>query len=297
MGIGSELRKIGRKLDLVSESKEMGQALLDKATGRDKEKAAELQRAHDNEQAIIAAENASQPLKHEYDFEGTIKAAQEAGLNPLTALRTVGANSSQTQFHAPILNTMPTKKSYGERAFTGFQTYMGFNNFQETQKNTRINTGLEQNYIRSQTALNMKNLNTTQRGKEDIPILVTAYDPTGKLADFLIPNPEMFEMSLSEFTSSLGVVATSFASQNNITKNEAKDILISMYKNRNNNIELKNSKLSDEKRETYSEWKAKQVTQKTSIISTTDIPTSTIQGLTNNARERQDRINKAMGWK
>ena len=118
MGIGSSLRKFGRKVDdyTIQLSKDFAQDALDFATGKDQENKKRAAIEESNRQAKIAAENASQPVETKIDFKGTIKAARAAGINPLTALRSVGANTSTTQFHAPILTSMPAKSSYFERA-------------------------------------------------------------------------------------------------------------------------------------------------------------------------------------
>lgn len=210
----------------------------------DGNKARKAQKAQINEQnriATIAAENASRPVTttQKVDFEGTIKDATNAGFNPLTALRATGGNitGTTTRYVAPLLSSMPTRNftDIMSDAFSGYQSF-------QKGRTQKMQLGLETDYLKSQIGLNLKQIGEKLRGRDDQPIFVTAYDPTGHLADFLMPNPELFEMSFSEFTSSLGVIATSFASQNNITVDEAKEILKSIYSNRQNNIALKQPK-------------------------------------------------------
>ena len=210
----------------------------------DGNKARKAQKAQINEQnriATIAAENASRPVTttQKVDFEGTIKDATNAGFNTLTALRATGGNitGTTTRYVAPLLSSMPTRNftDIMSDAFSGYQSF-------QKGRTQKMQLGLETDYLKSQIGLNLKQIGEKLRGRDDQPIFVTAYDPTGHLADFLMPNPELFEMSFSEFTSSLGVIATSFASQNNITVDEAKEILKSIYSNRQNNIALKQPK-------------------------------------------------------
>jgi len=210
----------------------------------DGKKARKAQQAQINEQnriATIAAENASRPVvtTQKVDFNSTIKDATNAGFNPLTALRATGGNitGTTTRYVAPLLSSMPTRNftDIMSDAFSGYQSF-------QKGRTQKLQTKLETDLLKSQIGLNLKNIGTKIRGRDEHPIFITAYDPTGKIADFLMPNPELFEMSFSEFTSSLGVIAGSFATQNNITKDEAKDILMSMWENRQNNIALKKPK-------------------------------------------------------
>jgi len=220
----------------------IGGALLGGALdGQKAKKAQQAQIAEQNRIATIAAENASRPVTttQKVDFEGTIKDATNAGFNPLTALRATGGNitSTTTRYVAPLLSSMPSRNftDIMSDAFSGYQSF-------QKGRTQKMQLGLETNLLKSQIGLNLKQIGEKIRGRDEQPLFITAYDPTGKLADFLMPNPELFEMSFSEFTSSLGVMATSFAAQNNITMAEAEDILTSMYENRQNNIALKQPK-------------------------------------------------------
>jgi len=176
MGIGTNLRKIGRKLDVVKLTKDqLFEPIVDFATGKDQEKKQRAAIYEANKQAKIAAENASQPIKTEIDFKGTVKAARAAGINPLTALRSVGANTSTTQFHSPILTSMPAKSSLFERAVNVGKLYFGYKDFQSQRAITATNTRLEQDYIRSQTRLNNFNTQTAfdpYAGRTSIPVQV-----------------------------------------------------------------------------------------------------------------------------
>ena len=167
---------------------------------------------------------------NDLDLAKLRREAEQNGFNPLTVLRATGGQGS-------------TKGPSGNLASGAFfQTFAqgmpsileaNYNKKMKQAQLTNINASTD-NLLAS--AKSMQN----QRGQDDVPLLVTAYDPTGKLDDFLIPNPEVLEFSPSEFTASLSAIAASFALQNNITKAEAKDILMSIYENRKNNIAKKN---------------------------------------------------------
>ena len=177
MGIGSKLRKLGRKFDdyTLQISKDFAQDALDFATGKDQENKKRAAIEEQNRQAKVAAENASQPIETKIDFKGTVNAARAAGINPLTALRSVGANTSTTQFHAPILTSMPAKSSYFERAVNVGKLYFGYKDFQSQRAISATNTRLEQDYIRSQTRLNNFNTQTAfdpYAGRTSIPVQV-----------------------------------------------------------------------------------------------------------------------------
>ena len=152
--------------------------------------------------------------------------AEKNGFNPLTVLRATGGQGSTTS------------ADVGKMASAQFwQTFaQGMPNTYETSYDRQMKQATLANTIASTKSM-LGSLN--ERGRDDVPLLVTAYDPTGKLADFLIPNPEVLEFSFSEFSASLTAIAASFASQNNITKAEAKDILMSIYQNRKSNISKK----------------------------------------------------------
>ena len=152
--------------------------------------------------------------------------AEKNGFNPLTVLRATGGQGSTTS------------ADVGKMASAQFwQTFaQGMPNTYETSYDRQMKQATLANTIASTKSM-LGSLN--ERGRDDVPLLVTAYDPTGKLADFLIPNPEVLEFSASEFSASLTAIAASFALQNNITKAEAKDILMSIYQNRKSNISKK----------------------------------------------------------
>ena len=115
--------------------------------------------AEQNRIATIAAENASRPVTttQEVDFEGTIKSARKAGFNPLTALRATGGNitGTTTRYVAPLLSSMPSRNftDVMSDAFRGYQSF-------EKGRTNKIQAGLETDYLKSQIALNMKELNT-----------------------------------------------------------------------------------------------------------------------------------------
>tara|TARA_B110000977_G_scaffold28710_1_gene37026 strand:- start:2017 stop:2937 length:921 start_codon:yes stop_codon:yes gene_type:complete len=101
-------------------------------------------------------ENNSRPVetKNSFDFDGTIKSARNAGLNPLTALRLVGSNSVSTttqvgltRYVAPLLSSMPSRNftDVMSDAFYGYQSF-------QLGKINREKEGLEMQYLRNQVA-------------------------------------------------------------------------------------------------------------------------------------------------
>jgi len=171
---------------------------------------------------------------NDLDLAKLRREAEENGFNPLTVLRATGGQGS-------------TKGPSGKLASGAF-----FQTFAQG-----IPSILEANYDKKMKQAQLTNLNAStdnllastksmllqkhERGRHDVPLLVTAYDPTGKLQDFLIPNPEILEFSKSEFTASLTAIATSFALQNNLTIPESKEILEAIFQNRKKNIAEKKS--------------------------------------------------------
>ena len=281
MGIGSSLRKLGRKIDdyTVQISKDFAQDALDFATGKDQENKARAAVIEANKQAKIAAENASQPVvqKYKIDFEGTIKAARAAGINPLTALRTVGSNteSSTTQFHAPILTSMPAKSSYFERAVNVGKLYFGYKDFQSQRAISATNTRLEQDYIRSQTRLNNFNTQTAfdpYAGRTSIPVQVGFETKQLEVSVArrlkILPGDTLMPGELSEIQGEFwGEVGSAFATN-------VQDAIIS-----GGTLGTFGSYGSDPKQvlktQTYSEWSAEQSAQTVHpVINVSKLPVS-----------------------
>jgi hypothetical protein len=52
-----------------------------------------------------------------------------------------------------------------------------------------------------------------QRGRDDIPTTVVAYDPTGAMPDFRVVNPELIESSANEALSSAAMIASQYVAQ------------------------------------------------------------------------------------
>jgi len=166
---------------------------------------------------------------NDLDLEKLRREAEENGFNPLTVLRATGGQGS----------TKGPSGGLASGAF--FSTFaQGIPSILESKYDEKMKQATLANTLASTQSM-LSSIN--QRGRDDVPLLVTAYDPTGKLADFLIPNPEVLEFSASEFSASLTAIAASFALQNNITKAEAKDILMSIYQNRKSNIAKKSPQL------------------------------------------------------
>ena len=55
--------------------------------------------------------------------------------------------------------------------------------------------------------------NEIERGRDDIPTTVVAYDPTGAMPDFRVVNPELIESSANEALSSAAMIATQYVAQ------------------------------------------------------------------------------------
>jgi len=276
MGIGSKLRKLGRKLDVVKLTKdELFEPILDFATGKDQEKKQAAAVVEANKQAKIAAENASQPVETKIDFKGTIEAARAAGINPLTALRSVGANTSTTQFHSPILTSMPAKSSYFERAVNVGKLYFGYKDFQSQRALTATNTRLEQDYIRSQTRLNNFNTQTAfdpYAGVTSIPVQVGFETKQLEVSVArrlkVLPGDTLMPGELAEIQGEFwGEVGSAFATN-------VQDAIIS-----GGTLGTFGSYGSDPKQvlktQTYSEWSAEQAAQTVHpVINVSKLPVS-----------------------
>ena len=169
----------------------------------DGKKARKAQQAQINEQnriAKIAAENASRPVvtTQKVDFNSTIKDATNAGFNPLTALRATGGNitGTTTRYVAPLLSSMPSRNftDIMSDAFSGYQSF-------QKGRTQKLQLGLETDLLKSQLALNMKNLSDDGFGMEKINLGARFKDPmTG--TEFIGLNPEAFEMGVSELSGS-----------------------------------------------------------------------------------------------
>lgn len=175
----------------------------------DGNKARKAQQAQINEQnriATIAAQNASRPVvtTQKVDFNSTIKDATNAGFNPLTALRATGGNitGTTTRYVAPLLSSIPTRNftDIMSDAFSGYQSFQ----YGRTQK---LQLGLETDLLKSQLALNMKNLTDDGFVMEKINLGARFKDPmTG--TEFIGLNPEAFEMGVSELSGSAAMHAS-----------------------------------------------------------------------------------------
>jgi len=207
---------------------------------------AESERVYErNKKEVVESREYNEGVRENY-YDNLVKDAQKAGINPLTALRAGGGSaygnavagtmaqgvmmegvySTPTLSRNPIAAGLETGVNVGLAEFTRQQNYTHESRMDELQKSLM------------KAQINSMN-SELKRGKDDVPLLVTAFDPTGKVPDFLIPNPEILEFSGAEFRASVGTIAASYALQNNITKAEAKDILTTMWENRQRNIAKK----------------------------------------------------------
>jgi len=185
-------------------------------------KAAEKQVAEQNRIATIAAENTNAQMENnsrpvetvttqKADFDSVISDARKAGINPLTALRIAGVNQTtsttttqvgQTRYVAPLLSSMPTKNftNVMADAFSGYQSF-------EHGRTQKLQLGIETDLLKSQLALNMKNLTDDGFTMEKINLGARFKDPmTG--TEFIGLNPEAFEMGVSELTGSAAMHAS-----------------------------------------------------------------------------------------
>jgi len=151
--------------------------------GKKTQKTLEKQVAENNRIATIAAqntnaqmENNSRPVEtvttNEADFDSVIIDAEKAGINPLTALRTAGANSrvtstttqvGTTRYVAPLLSSMPSR-NYIDVMGDAFQ---GYQSFQRGQINQQRNS-LEMQYLKNQVANTMPSLARTGISSGDV---------------------------------------------------------------------------------------------------------------------------------
>ncbi len=207
---------------------------------------AESERVYErNKKEVVETREYNTGVRENY-YDNLVKDAQKAGINPLTALRAGGGSAygnavAQTMaqgvmmegvYAAPTLSRNPIAAGLETGVKVGLAEFTRQQNYSHESRMDELQKGLIKAQIQSMNS-------DLKRGKDDVPLLVTAFDPTGKLPDFLIPNPELLEYSAAEFRASLGAIATSFALQNNITKDEAKEILTAMWENRRKNIAAK----------------------------------------------------------
>jgi hypothetical protein len=151
--------------------------------GKKTQKTLEKQVAENNRIATIAAENTNKQMENnsrpvetvttnEADFDSVIRDAEKAGINPLTALRTAGANSrvtstttqvGTTRYVAPLLSSMPSRNFLDVMG----DAYKGYQSFQRGQIN-RQKEGLEMQYLKNQVANSMPNLARTGISSGDV---------------------------------------------------------------------------------------------------------------------------------
>jgi len=161
----------------------IGSGLGGALDGKKTQKTLEKQVAENNRIATIAAENTnaqmennSRPVEtvttNEADFDSVIRDAEKAGINPLTALRTAGANSrvtstttqvGTTRYVAPLLSSMPSR-NFSDVMGDAFK---GYQSFQRGQIN-RQKEGLEMQYLKNQVANSMPTLARTGISSGDV---------------------------------------------------------------------------------------------------------------------------------
>jgi hypothetical protein len=134
------------------------------------------------------------------------------GFNPLTVLRSTGGQG----FYR---DQVPMGRLSSDAFFNAFDAY---------DKN--------------------KNSNTVERGRDDIPLTVTAYDPNGVVPDFDVVNPELIESSANEALSSAAMIATQYVAQHGgdyeTVLATIQNINQARKENEKDPIRLKNNKIS-----------------------------------------------------
>jgi len=181
--------------------------------GKEAQKAAEKQVVEQNRIATIAAENTNAQMENnsrpvetvttqKADFDSVISDARKAGINPLTALRIAGVNSTTsttttqvgtTRYVAPLLSSMPSRNftNVMADAFSGYQSF-------ERGRTQKMQLGLETDLLKSQVALNYQSLQQpnfpkfSPDGTKIEPAFIDTRYPDGTLVR--IPNPELYEM-------------------------------------------------------------------------------------------------------
>jgi hypothetical protein len=181
--------------------------------GKKTQKNLQKQVAENNRVATIAAqntnaqmENNSRPVEtvttQKADFDSVIADARKAGINPLTALRIAGVNTTtsttttqvgSTRYVAPLLSSMPTRNftNVMADAFNGYQSF-------ERGRTQKMQLGLETELLKSQVALNYQSLQQpnfpkfSADGTKIEPAFIDTRYPDGTLVR--IPNPELYEM-------------------------------------------------------------------------------------------------------
>jgi len=145
--------------------------------------------------------------------------AERNGFNPLTVLRATGGQGSR-------YSNEPARLSSGD-------FWKVFN--QKTQTET-------------QEPVLQKEQN--ERGRHDIPLTVTAYDPNGVVPDFDVVNPELIESSANEALSSAAMIATQYVAQHGGDYETVLATIQNINQSRINNnkdpIRIKNDKIADE---------------------------------------------------
>ncbi len=120
-----------------------------------------------------------QPQESGTDLAKLRSEAVANGFNPLTVLRSTGGQG----FYR---DQIPMGRLSSDAFFNAFDAYQSYQN---------------------------KNSDEIQRGRDDIPTTVVAYDPTGAMPDFRVVNPELIESSANEALSSAAMIATQYVAQ------------------------------------------------------------------------------------
>jgi len=89
-----------------------------------------------------------------------------------------------------------------------------------------------------------------ERGRDDIPTTVVAYDPTGTMPDFRVVNPELIESSANEALSSAAMIASQYVAQHGGDYETVLATIQNINQARQNNkqdpIRIKNDENADE---------------------------------------------------
>lgn len=213
MGIGSELRKFGREFEDISRrgakyTLAAGGAMIAGPSGA---KAG---------YQIGSFFDDRKPQAQQYGTDlGKLRSEALAnGFNPLTVLRATGGQGFYRDH-------IPMGRLSSDAFFNAFDAY--------------------DNYKNNKNALDS---NKIERGRDDIPLTVTAYDPNGLIPDFDVVNPELIESSANEALSSAAMIATQYVAQHG---GDYETVLATIQNinqarkaNQQDPIRLKNNKIS-----------------------------------------------------
>jgi hypothetical protein len=163
--------------------------------------------------------------------------AQAAGFNPLTVLRATGGQG----FNKGSSGALASATFWGNFANAGVSALNEFDPYNQKRKQLdmqQAQASLDNTMASTQLMKSQSNSQTKSKYRQE-DLFVEFVDPSGKIPSFIGMSPDILDTSLGEVGGSIALLATQYAAQNNITVEEAKDILNSVLKNRQDNIAAK----------------------------------------------------------